>query len=167
MTQDKKINVYLLIVLATMLILPLACILGEVLLKKIPFSVALAGKYFIFWAIGIRLFVAGVKQTIQPRFTAAEIFGIQNSEESFVIIRELGFANICMGLMGILSFFINEWRPIAAITGGLYFGLAGIQHVVKKADSGNEVIAMISDLFLFGLMLTYLLFILLRNVSPA
>ena len=158
MTQDKKINVYLLIVLATMLILPLACILGEVLQKKAPFGWALTGKYFIFWAIGIRLFIAGIRQTTQPAFTAVKIFNIRNSEESFVIIRELGFANICIGLIGILSLFNSEWRPVAAIAGGLYFGLAGIQHVAKGADSGNEVIAMISDLFVFGLMLVYLSF---------
>jgi len=165
--KDKKINLYLINVLATMLILPLACLLTEMIGKKTLISWALIGKYFIFWAIGVRLFIAGCKQSLQPRFTAEHIFNIRDSEGSLAIVRELGFANICMGVMGILSLFRSDWRPVAAITGALYFGLAGLQHVFRKAASRNEIIAKLSDLFIFGVALLYLFFTLLQTGSPA
>ena len=78
------------------------------------------------------------------------------STESFVIIRELGFANIAMGVMGILSVLNNNWRVMAAITGGMFLGLAGILHLLKKPDSLNEMIAMIYDLFVLVVIITYL-----------
>jgi len=80
------------------------------------------------------------------------------SEESFIVIRELGFANVCIGLIGILSLLKPVWNAPAAIAGGLYFGLAGLSHLLKKPESKNEVIAMISDIFIFLLMLVYLLY---------
>ena len=118
--KEKKINLYLINVVATMLILPLACIIAEAVVRTTQVSWPLIGKYFIFWAIGVRLLIAGLKQSLQPRFTAEQIFNIRNSEGSLDIVRELGFANICLGLAGILSLFRMEWRPVAAITGGLY-----------------------------------------------
>jgi hypothetical protein len=156
--KEKKINLYLINVVATMLILPLACIMAEAVVKTTPVNWSLIGKYFIFWAIGVRLLIAGLKQSLQPRFTAEQIFNIRNSEESLAVIRELGFANICLGLAGILSLFRMEWRPVAAITGGLYFGLAGLLHIFRTPASRNETIAKISDLFIFGVVLLYLFF---------
>jgi hypothetical protein len=49
-------------------------------------SAALAGKWFIFWAVGLRLFIAGLRQVINPSFTAKDIFHIDN-KESWVIVR--------------------------------------------------------------------------------
>jgi hypothetical protein len=156
--KEKKINLYLINVVATMLILPLGCILAEAVVTIKPVSWPLIGKYFIFWAIGVRLLIAGLKQSLQPRFTAEQIFNIRNSEESLAIVRELGFANICLGLAGILSLFRIEWRPLSAIIGGLYFGLAGLLHVFRAPASRNEMIAKVSDLFIFGVVLLYLCF---------
>jgi len=116
----------------------------------------LVGKWFIFWAIGIRLFTAGFKQATNPAFTLENIFDIQN-KESQVVVRELGFANICMGFLGIISLFIEQFRLSAAITGGLYFGLTGLLHVFKKRDNKNETFAMVSDLFIFILMLVFVI----------
>ena len=61
-------------------------------------------------------------------------------------------------LAGILSLLKTDWTEIAAIAGGLFFGLAGLLHVLKKPGSTNEVIAMISDLFIFLIIILYLLF---------
>jgi hypothetical protein len=71
------------------------------------------------------------------------------------VIRELGFANICIGLIAMTSLFQPGWRMPAAVAGGLYFGLAGMLHVFKKPDSRNEFIALVSDLYIFILMLAY------------
>jgi hypothetical protein len=116
----------------------------------------LIGKWFVFWAIGLRLFNAGFKQTINPAFTLEKIFHIR-SKESQVIVRELGFANICFGLLGVLSLFAAQFRLPAAIAGGLYMGLAGVYHIIKKPVSTNEVIAMVSDIFIFIIMLFFVL----------
>jgi hypothetical protein len=127
------------------------------------FSIILIGKWFVFWAIGIRLFTAGLRQAAKPAFTAKDIFHI-DSIESHIIIRELGFANICFGLLGILSLFVPEWRTAAAFTGGMYMGIAGVYHIIKKPASPNEVIAMVSDIFIFLVMAGYV-FISFSNLS--
>jgi len=142
-------------VLLFMFILPVFSILIEWHFRQSPLGWVLVGKWFVFWAVGVRLFIAGIRQLTKPAFTAKEIFHL-SGEESFIIIKELGLANICFGTIGILSLFKVAWCEAAAITGGLYFGLAGIQHLFKKPDSNNEVIAMVSDIYIFVLLLLYL-----------
>ncbi len=121
----------------------------------------LIGKWFVFWTTGIRLFTAGISQSSNPAFTA-RIFKMKTLE-SYIVIRELGFANISLGVMGILSVINDHWRILAAITGCLFFGLAGIQHLFKKSDSTNEIIAMIGDLFVMIILLSYLISAVLNN----
>jgi hypothetical protein len=61
-----------------------------------------------------------------------------------------------MGLIGMLSFLVPEWCTAAALGGGLYMGLAGIQHILKKPDSLNETIAMVSDMIVFLILAAYM-----------
>lgn len=75
-----------------------------------------------------------------------------------MVIKELGFANLSIGSMGILSLCHAGWSQPAAIVGGIFFGFAGLGHLTKRADSTNEIIAMISNLFVFALLLLYLCF---------
>jgi hypothetical protein len=89
------------------------------------------------------------------------IFKIQHTG-SHVIVRELGFANICMGTLGILSLFFIQFRLAAAITGGLYFGLAGLVHIFRKPESKNENLAMGSDIFIFIIVLFYVLYSIIK-----
>ena len=154
--RHLKLNkVYFYSVLLLMLVFPAISILADYIHQPgIPF-VALTGKWFIFWAIGVRLFTAGIRQVAKPLFTLTEIFHIQNSE-SQVIVRELGFANSCFGVTGILAMFIATWQPAAGFIGGLYMGIAGIYHIVKKPAGANEIVAMVSDLFIFLVMVVYL-----------
>ena len=105
---------------------------------------------------GVRLFTAGLKQALQPAFTAKTIFEIQD-ESSHVVVRELGLANMSMGLGAIVSAFAPSWRPAAASVGGLYFGLAGLMHVGRRPKSGNELTALVSDLLVFSVAALYLL----------
>jgi len=153
-TNFKMSKGYFSIVLLLMLILPIISIAVDLQCNAIISLTQLTGKWFVFWAIGIRLFTAGLKQVIKPQFTLQDIFHISNPEGG-VIVKELGFANICFGAAGIISIFIPEWRPAAAFTGGLYLGIAGINHVIKKPSGPNEVIAMVSDLFIFLVMAIY------------
>jgi hypothetical protein len=151
----KKIPIYLVSILLFMVLLPILCIIIQWSGQTAPPGWLLIGKWFVFWPIGVRLFIAGLRQATKPAFTAREIFHL-NSDDSFPIIKELGFANMSMGGIAILSLFFPSWRIPAAAAGGLYFGLAGFLHLFKKRDSTNETIAMISDLYIFLLMAFYL-----------
>jgi hypothetical protein len=148
---------YLLMNSSLVFILPLLSVVGEHRIEHSPVNWDLLGKWFVFWAIGIRLFTAGIKQASNPEFTATNIFRL-TTRESYVVIRELGFANISLGVMGILSVINDNWRLIAAISGGIFFGLAALQHFLKKPDSQNEGIAMLYDLIVFFVTLFYLIF---------
>ena len=49
------------------------------LLKKVRQEFSnLFSKWFIFSAVGLRLFLAGIKQIVDPAFTAKEIFHLDN-----------------------------------------------------------------------------------------
>jgi hypothetical protein len=152
----KKNNFYIYSTILLMFVLPLVSIAIESIFFTKSNLIFLTGKWFVLWAIGIRLFSAGIKQATNPVFTLEKIFGIKNNE-SKVIVRELGFANISMGFLGIISLFMEQFRLSAAIAGGLYFGLAGLLHVFKKRESKNETLAMVSDLFIFTVMLIYVI----------
>jgi hypothetical protein len=146
---------YIAVVLVLTFILPLVCSIAETLINKdTPFSFSLVGKWFIFSAVGLRLFIAGIKQTTDPAFTTKEIFHLDNPD-SFPIVRELGFANICFGLIGIVSLFIPHWRIVSAFGSGLYYGIAGFQHLLKKPVGTNEKFALVTDMIIFILLLAY------------
>lgn len=92
---------YLAAVLLLLVILPLASVAAQFFLSRHAVdAVFLVGRWFAFWAVGIRLFTAGVRQVIQPRFTAEEIFGAYENG-SLALVREIGFANLSMGTLGI------------------------------------------------------------------
>jgi hypothetical protein len=154
--KDLKINkVYLSTILLLMLILPVISIVIDSRSHHDQDLMALTGKWFVFWAIGARLLLAGVRQAAKPAFTLQEIFHIKN-KESEVIVRELGFANICFGITGVLSILIPEWRAAGGFIGGLYMGIAGVYHIIKKPAGANEIVAMISDIFIFIVLAVYL-----------
>ena len=146
---------YLILVSVLVVIVP---VLGAFLdmgaeAQSLPFF-ALFGKWFIFSAVGLRLFVAGLQQTANPAFTAREIFHF-NGTESFPVVRELGFANLCFGAIGIFSLFLPSWRIVSAFGSGLYYGLAALLHVIKKPAGTNEQFALVTDVLIFGFLLVY------------
>jgi hypothetical protein len=159
-SQGPNGYLYLLMNFFLLVFLPILSVIGDFITEGTPMNWGSVGKWFIFWAIGIRLFLAGIKQASSPAFTASGIFNIKN-RESFVVIRELGFANTSLGVMGILSVINSDWRLLASVTGGLYFGLAGIQHAFRKPDSKNEVVALLYDLAVFLMVFFYLVFTLI------
>jgi hypothetical protein len=148
--------VYFAVVILLLLIFPVASVITESAVSSYSVSLALIGKWFVFWAVGIRLFVAGARQVLQPRFTAQEIFKLDD-RRSFVIVRELGFANLSMGLLGICSIFRVGWLIPAVIVGGLYYGLAGAGHLFRPEKNAKEYTAMISDWFVFLVLLVFAL----------
>jgi hypothetical protein len=158
-TQDisKPNRLYIISTIAFIFVLPVSGICVE-MFRGQPISVELAGKWFVFSSVGLRLFVAGLKQVKDPAFTAGQIFHISDIK-SFAIIRELGFANISFGLVGIISLFLPQWRIVSAFSSGLYYGIAGLQHILKKPAGSNEKFALVTDVFVFLLLLAYCLYV--------
>jgi hypothetical protein len=146
---------YFAVVILLLLIFPAASVIAQDIVSRHAVSILfLIGRWFVFWAVGVRLFIAGARQVIQPRFTAEEIFSIRD-RASFVIVRELGFANLSMGILGICSVFRAGWIVPAAIVGGLYYGLAGVGHVFQAHRNAKEYMAMISDGFAFFVLAVF------------
>ena len=162
MENAKPNRLYLTVVLLTMLILPVLSAgitwYYDKALSNINPSNALRGLavvWLVFWGVGIRLVVAGLRQILKPAFTAETIFSLKTTE-SHVVIRELGFANLTLGLMASASLFFETWRLPAACMGIFFYGVAGIQHVIKRPASPNEWIALVSDLYISIVLLVCL-----------
>ncbi len=148
---------YFAMVILLLLVFPLASIGAEAAFSPHSLPImSLIGRWFVFWAGGVRLFIAGLRQVFQPRFTAEEIFGVHDPG-SLPIVRELGFGNLSMGLLGIWSVFHASWVVPAAIVGGLYYGLAGLGHIPKKNKNAKEYTAMISDGFVFVVFFAFVI----------
>jgi len=156
--ESKKSDInklYITSVSVLTFVFPIIATVVQILLNNdVIFSFELFGKWFIFSAVGLRLFLAGIKQTSNPAFTAKEIFHIDNTE-AFPIVRELGFANLCFGLIGIVSMFLPQWRIVSAFGSGLYYGIAGLQHLFKKSAGMNEKFALVTDILIFLFLATY------------
>jgi hypothetical protein len=146
---------YLVSVILLLLVFPACSVAAELLWRHGAADVLLLiGRWFTFWAVGVRLLIAGLRQVIQPRFTAEEIFEIKD-RGAFAIVRELGFANLSMGALGLLSLARSEWIVPAAVVGGLYYGLAGAGHVFRSNRNFQENVALVSDLFIFILLAVF------------
>jgi hypothetical protein len=134
---------YLLVVGLTMFVLPVASIATDAGITHAPL-LWLIGKWFVFWAVGVRLLLAGARQYLQPAFTSRDIMGIEGSE-AYVLVRELGGANIASGVLGLVSLVMPSFVLPTAIGAGIFYAIAGIEHVRADHRGRNESIAMISD----------------------
>ncbi len=142
---------YIAIVTGLMLVLPVGSIGLEAIIGGHGLSPQLVAKWFVIWSVGARLFLAGLRQIIQPRFTAEVILSLKH-EESLMLVKELGFANLAIGFAGLACWFFPAWVPAVALAGAVFYCLAGFNHLLQPHRSKLENIAMISDLFV-GLVL--------------
>lgn len=149
---------YLYYIVAVMLVLPVTSIIVESYFfaraRDFHSVVEIMAKWFIFWGSGMRSLTAGLSQAFNPAFTAALL---ETPESCFVAIREIGFANMSIGMTALISLFLPSWRKAAGFCGGLYLGIAGFLHVSRMSGGINEseAIAMISDLFILSIVVIY------------
>jgi hypothetical protein len=146
---------YFVALLLLMFVIPSASVLAE----KLVFQSATAwmssvGRWFVFWAVGVRLLLTGVMQVARPDFTARRIFEIEDSSV-FGIVREVGFGNVAMATIGLASLIYMGWVVPAAVTGALYYGFAGIGHQLRGGGNFLERTAMISDHLIFALLAVF------------
>jgi hypothetical protein len=152
--RNPGAKVYLVSVVLLLFVLPAASIGIEALYAGGAGSANMmlfVGKWFVFWGVGVRLFIAGARQIVQPQFTAMEIFEVKD-RAVLPIVREVGFGNLAMGSLGLASLALPDFRISAAVVGGLYYGFAGVGHVVRGDKSFNAWTALISDLAFFVLL---------------
>jgi hypothetical protein len=143
---------YLGAILLLMLALPLLFVAAQVsMLPDAGALMGLIGKWFTFWGVGVRLLLAGISQVFRPQFTAEDIFEIGDPAAQG-LVREIGFGNLALGTLGVLSLFFPDFLLPAAIAGGLYYGLAGAGHLARKERNMKEQVALVSDLLIFLLL---------------
>jgi hypothetical protein len=145
---------YFWVVGALMFVLPVtSTVLDTALRHHGILDAATVGKWFVFWAVGLRLLLAGLRQIIQPRYTAETILGIKNPD-AILIVRELGFANTALGVIGVVSIFVPTWIFPTALAGAIFYALAGINHLLHKGRNVLENVALISDLFVGAVLIS-------------
>ena len=145
-------------VIASMLILPMASIALEAFVQHHgALDVAIVGKWFVFWAVGMRLFIAGLRQIVQPRYTAETILGVKDPDAT-LIVRELGFANTAIGSAGLGSIYLAGWVLPVAVIGAIFYALAGINHVTHRSRNTLQNVAMTSDFFAATVLLIFCVF---------
>jgi hypothetical protein len=146
---------YIFIVVALMLVFPLVSIVAQITLTDhgalTAAASAIIAKWYVFWAVGVRLTLAGVRQIVQPRYTAQTILGIKGSD-SLIVVRELGIANTAIGVAGLGTLVSPSWVSPLAMVGALFYGFAGINHCFHKNRNALQNLALVSDL-LAGLIL--------------
>jgi hypothetical protein len=149
-------SMYLTVIALTMVLLPVASIVVEHALIPAESLTFLVGRWFVFWSVGVRLALAGLRQFFQPTFTAKEIFHM-SSNEVLPLVRELGVANMATAAVGLLSLLFPNFVVPVAISACIFYGVAGIRHLAERNRSRNETIAMASDLFLFAVLAGFLI----------
>jgi hypothetical protein len=142
---------YVPMVIALMFLFPLVSIVAQIVLMDhgaltTAGAVGIIAKWYVFWAVGIRLSSAGLRQIFQPRYTAQTILGLTSSD-SLILVRELGFANAAFGAAGLGTLFAPSWVQPLAMVGAIFYGLAGINHCFHKNRNGLQNLALVSDLF--------------------
>jgi hypothetical protein len=103
------------------------------------------GKWWVFWGVGTRLLVAGIVQASGKGPTSAILGAAKPSVQETQLTRELGMANLCIGLAGLLAL-VPGWALPAGLAGGLYLLIAGIMHVPKRGKNAQEQLATWTDL---------------------
>lgn len=150
---------YFIPILLLMIVLPVGSILVEWATSPItPPLMPLVGKWFVFWAGGVRLLAAGIKQFLQPQFTAHQIFKMK-TDEALPVVRELGVANFAFGVLGVSSLWAPSFVLPVAIAATIFYGVAGAQHVTQKDKPSNESLAMATDILAFLVLAAYVLYV--------
>ncbi|MBS1672625.1 MAG: hypothetical protein JSS74_01520 [Actinobacteria bacterium] len=135
---------YFLVVIGQTVVLPLLSGVIELLILGGD-PILILGKWWVFWGVGTRLFVAGIAQ-VSGKGRTAEILGsTAPSVQELQLTRELGTANIGMGLAGLFAL-IPGWTLPAAIAGGVFLLIAGLMHLPKKGKNAQETVATWTDL---------------------
>jgi hypothetical protein len=147
------VAMYIALVVAQTVVLPAVSGAIELALQGGD-PVLVFGRWFLFWGVGTRLFVAGISQIARPGFTSG-LLGIAGAGTN-QLVQELGFSNVIVGAVAILAAaFVPDWQVPAAIIGGTFLGLAGVRHVAKRGMERAELVATWTDLIVGAAMVIF------------
>jgi hypothetical protein len=157
--------VYVVTVLLLCLVLPVGAAVADHAWAQgaLPW-LALLGKWFVFWSGGVRLLLAGVRQIVQPRFTATDIFGLAG-DEALPLVQELGIANVAAGLVAALSLAVPSFLVPMAIVGAIFYGGAGIRHLRDTRHGFKQTLAMATDLLVGAVLAVYILWVIVGAIT--
>ncbi len=143
---------YIVLVVVLTILAPIGSAVTEVYGLHAPGSlIAYLGKWYVFWAGGVRLFLAGLRQVFQPAWTLKAIFEIESAEPK-PIVQELGFANLSMGLLCMMSLIEPRLMVAGAIVSGIYYGLAGLRHATDETRNTNQNVALLTDVLVSAVL---------------
>ncbi len=83
-------------------------------------------KWFLFWSIGIRLLLIGIKKVLFPLFYIKKVYKSYCNQPN--IIKDFGFSYISIGILGIISLFYDNWKFPTYITGSILYLLIGLNY---------------------------------------
>ncbi|GAA3957474.1 DUF6790 family protein [Gordonia caeni] len=127
-----------------------------------PDVLGLILRWFTFWIAGVRLLIDGLTQAIRPEFTAESIFDTTDPTV-LPFISELGYSNIAIGVIGVLSIRLCSWTAPAALAGAIFLGLAGIRHLVDGGSfTTDRAVAAGTDIFAVVILIGALIAVALR-----
>jgi hypothetical protein len=135
---------YFILVIAQTVVLPIASGIIELAVMGGD-PVLVFGRWWAFWGVGTRLLVAGVAQVSGKGPTSAILGATTSSVEMQQLTRELGTANIGMGIAGLLAL-VPGWAVPAGLAGGIFLLIAGAMHLPKKGKNAQETLATWTDL---------------------
>ncbi len=150
---------YFILVIGQTIVLPI--ISGTVEISTVGGDPVLVfGKWWVFWGVGTRLLVAGVAQ-VSGKGPTAEILGAAHpSVQEVQLTRELGTANIGMGLAGSLAL-VRDWTLPLGLAGGVFLVIAGTLHLPKKGKNAQETLATWTDLIVGGVVVALAAYVVL------
>lgn len=135
---------YFILVTAQTIVLPIVSAVTQLAIVGGD-PVLVFGAWWVFWGVGTRLLVAGVAQ-VSGKGPTSEILGSASvTVQEKQLIRELGTANIGMGIAGLLAL-VPGWAVPAGIAGGVFLLIAGLMHLPKRGKSAQEALATWTDL---------------------
>jgi hypothetical protein len=150
---------YIATITLLLIVFPVASIVADKAIAHMAVPwLALLGKWFVFWIVGVRLIVAGLRQFFQPRFTAKEILAI-DSDDALKVVQELGIANFSVGVVAAVSLVFPRFALPMAIAGALFYGIAGIRHLRDTHRNTKQNFAMVTDLFGAAVLVAYIAYI--------
>ena len=122
------------------------------------------GKWWVFWGVGTRLLVAGIVQVSGRGPTAAILGAAAPSIQERQLARELGMANVGMGLAGLLAL-VPGWALPAGFAGGVFLLIAGLMHVSKRNKNPREALATWTDLIVGVVIVVLAVYVLVRALT--
>lgn len=122
------------------------------------------GKWWVFWGVGTRLLLAGLVQVFGSGFTGKLLGSETATVQETQLTRELGTANIAMGLAGLLAL-VPGWALPAGLAGGVFLLIAGLMHLPKRGKNAQETLATWTDLLVGGIVVALAVVVLVRSLG--